>query len=76
MQITVSNVILILKPSENAKKPRFTWTVSKPTFKALKKKFFTGPFGKGMDNKYESAEPMIPPMITPMIMFPIFLRAI
>jgi hypothetical protein len=41
----------MLKPSEKLKKPRFTLTVSKPTLRALKKKLFTGPFGKTPDKR-------------------------
>lgn len=51
MKIIVKSVMLILRPSEKLKKPRFTFTVSKPTLRALKKKFFTGPFGKAPDKR-------------------------
>ena len=40
MKIIVKSVMLILSPSEKLKKPRFTFTVSKPTLRSLKKKFF------------------------------------
>lgn len=35
----------MLRPREKVKNPKLTCTVEKPTFKALKKKFFTGPLG-------------------------------
>lgn len=76
MKMIVKRVILTLKPSEKLKKPRLTLTVSKPTLSALKKKFFTGPFGKTPDKRYDSAEPIIPPITTPNSMFPTFLLAI
>ena len=76
MKITVTSVILIFKPSEKLKKPKLTCTVENPTFKALKKKAFTGPFGKTLLNKNDSAEPMIPPITIPKITFPNFLFAI
>lgn len=66
----------MLKPSEKLKKPRLTFTVSNPTFRALKKKFFTGPFGNTPDRRYDSAEPITPPITTPNNIFPIFLLAI
>ena len=76
IQITVNNVMLMLKPSEKAKKPKLTWTVSNPTFRALKKKFFTGPLGKGIESTYDKAEPMMPPTITPSMILLTFRRAI
>ena len=76
INIIVKRVILMLRPSEKLKKPRFTLIVSNPTLRALKKKFFTGPFGNALDKRYDSAEPMIPPITTPNNMFPILLLAI
>jgi hypothetical protein len=64
--------MLMLSPSEKAKNPRSTWTVSNPTFRALKKKFLTGPLGKGIESRYDKAEPTMPPMITPRMILPIF----
>ncbi len=69
-------VTLILKPIEKLKNPKLTWTVEKPTFNALKKKFFTGPFGKNPARRYDNAEPIMPPIIIPEIIFANLLLAI
>ena len=66
----------MLKPRANVKKPKLTWTVENPIFSALKKKLFTGPLGKMLDNKYDEAEPIMPPIIIPAIMLPNLLFAI
>ena len=66
----------MLKPSENVKKAKLTWTVSKPTLSALKKKLFTGPLGKILLSMNDNVEPIIPPRIMPKIILPIFLLAI
>lgn len=76
IKMTAKSVTLILRPSEKLKKPRLTSAVEKPTFKALKKKFFTGPLGKRPARRYDSAEPSIPPIIIPVITFDNLLLAI
>jgi hypothetical protein len=76
MNTTVRNVILILRPSEKVKKPKSILAVEKPTFKALKKKFFTGPVGKILLKINDNAEPIIPPITIPNIILPTFLLAI
>ena len=68
MNIIVRSVMLIARPIVKLKKPRFTSVAVNPTLRALKKRFLTGPFGKSPLSRYDSAEPMIPPMIIPEIM--------
>jgi len=67
MKITVTKVIFSASPIVKLKKPRFTSTAENPTFNALKKKFFTGPFGNMPLSKDDNAEPIIPPINTPAI---------
>jgi len=69
-------VTLMLSPIEKLKNPKLTCVVEKPTFKALKKKFFTGPLGKSPARRYDNAEPIIPPIIIPEIIFANLLLAI
>jgi hypothetical protein len=76
IKITVKRVIFMLNPRDKVKKPRFSFTASNPTLSALKKKFFTGPLGKTPDKRYDNAEPIIPPIIIPSRILPIFLLAI
>lgn len=66
----------MLKPNEKLKNPRLTFTVSKPTFNALKKKFLTGPLGNTPVRTKDNAEPIIPPITMPKTIFAIFLLAI
>jgi len=63
-------------PNEKVKNPRSTSTGENPTFKALKKKFFTGPRGNAPAKRYDNADPMIPPIIIPKIISPVLLFAI
>lgn len=72
----VKSVTLIFKPSEKLKNPKLTCVVEKPTFKALKKKFFTGPLGKRPVRREDNAEPIMPPITIPEITFPNFLLGI
>lgn len=67
IKTTVRTVILKNRPKDRVIKPKLMWTVEKPIFKALKKKLFTGPWGKMFAKKYDSAEPIIPPIIIPKI---------
>jgi hypothetical protein len=68
MNMIVRRVILIARPIVKLKKPKFTSVAVKPTLSALKKRFLTGPLGKSPLNRYDRAEPIIPPMIIPVIM--------
>jgi hypothetical protein len=47
----VNTVILKKRPKDKERNPKFKWNVEKPIFKALKKKFFTGPGGKTLPKK-------------------------
>lgn len=67
MKITVTSVMFKPRPIVKLKKPRSISIAEKPIFKALKKKFFTGPFGKMPLSRDDSTEPMTPPMIIPAI---------
>ncbi len=66
----------MLKPREKDKNPKLISTVEKPTFSALKKKLFTGPFGNIFANKNDRADPTIPPAKIPKTILPNFLFAI
>jgi hypothetical protein len=76
IKITVSRVIFILSPIVNVKNPKSTCVGENPTLRALKKKLFTGPFGKMLFKTNDNVEPMMPPMIIPKTIFPNFLFAI